>query len=198
MTADLQDIRAALAADNEVLSLLGRGGMATVYLAEDRKRGGKVAIKVLNPDLAGSVGHDRFLREIRIASTLTHPGILTVQDSGEADGILYYVMPYVEGESLRDRLARERERMAVDAVVHTENRIADRGNEVEIVRDHEDGHAVAKGRKGFEKLGLDGKVDVRGRLVEEEDLGFAGQSPGDHDTLALAAGKVGEGAPLIS
>ena len=123
MTAELHDVRAALAADYDVVRLLGRGGMATVYLAEDRKRGGKVAIKVLNPDLAGSVGHDRFLREIRIASTLTHPGILTVQDSGEADGILYYVMPYVEGESLRDRLTRERQ-LPIDEAVSIATEVA--------------------------------------------------------------------------
>ena len=84
--------------------------MATVYLAEDLKRdGGLVAVKVLEPDLAGSVGHVRFLREIRIASALKHPGILTVHDSGEAEGLVYYVMPYVDGESLRDRLDREKQ-----------------------------------------------------------------------------------------
>lgn len=116
MTADLNDVRHALAAEYDVLRLLGRGGMATVYLADDLRRGGKVAIKVLEPDLAGSVGHDRFLREIQIASTLTHPGILTVQDSGEAGGLLYYVMPYVEGESLRERLARERQLPIAEAV----------------------------------------------------------------------------------
>jgi len=123
MTADLQDVRTALAADYDVERLLGRGGMATVYLAEDRKRGGKVAIKVLEPDLAGSVGHERFLREIRIASTLTHPGILTVQDSGEASGLLYYVMPYVEGESLRERLARERQ-LPIDEAVAIATEVA--------------------------------------------------------------------------
>ncbi len=123
MTADLNDVRAALAADYDVLRLLGRGGMATVYLAEDRKRGGKVAIKVLEPDLAGSVGHERFLREIRIASSLVHPGILTVQDSGDANGVLYYVMPYVEGESLRERLARERQ-LPIDEAVGIATEVA--------------------------------------------------------------------------
>ncbi len=123
MTGDLNDVRAALAADYDVLSLLGKGGMATVYLAEDRNHGGKVAIKVLEPDLAGSVGHERFLREIRIASTLRHPGILTVQDSGEANGLVYYVMPYVEGESLRERLARERQ-LPIDEAVAIATEVA--------------------------------------------------------------------------
>jgi serine/threonine-protein kinase len=123
MTAELHDVRDALAADYDVTRLLGRGGMATVFLAEDRKRGGNVAIKVLDPDLAGSVGHERFLREIRIASALTHPGILTVQDSGEAAGLLYYVMPYVEGESLRERLARERQ-LPIDEAVSIASEVA--------------------------------------------------------------------------
>jgi TolB-like protein/tRNA A-37 threonylcarbamoyl transferase component Bud32 len=86
---------------------IGRGSTAIVYLAEDLKHGRKVAIKVLYPDLAASVGTDRFLREIQYASALAHPNILPVHDSGSAGGFLYYVMPYVEGESLRDRLRRE-------------------------------------------------------------------------------------------
>jgi serine/threonine-protein kinase len=81
--------------------------MATVYLAVDLKHNRKVALKVLHPELAASVGHARFLREIEIVAGLTHPRILTLIDSGEADGLLYYVMPYVEGETLKDRLGRE-------------------------------------------------------------------------------------------
>src|SRR5947208_2689202 len=81
--------------------------MATVYLAEDRKHHRLVAIKVLKPELAGALGPERFLREIEIAARLNHPHILALIDSGEADGFLYYVMPYVEGESLRERLKRE-------------------------------------------------------------------------------------------
>jgi TolB-like protein/tRNA A-37 threonylcarbamoyl transferase component Bud32/Tfp pilus assembly protein PilF len=87
---------------------LGRGGMATVYLATDLKHGRRVAIKVLDPELASAIGPERFLHEIQIAARLTHPNILPLHDSGEADGLLYYVMPYIEGESLRDRLDRER------------------------------------------------------------------------------------------
>ncbi len=86
---------------------LGRGGMATVYLATDLKHNRKVALKVLHPELAASVGHERFLREIEIVAGLTHPRILTLIDSGEADGFLYYVMPFVEGETLKDRLGRD-------------------------------------------------------------------------------------------
>ena len=87
---------------------IGRGGMATVYLAEDLKHRRKVAVKVLREDLAASIGADRFLKEIEIAAGLTHPHILALHDSGECDGALYYVMPFVDGESLRSRLVREK------------------------------------------------------------------------------------------
>ena len=88
---------------------LGRGGMATVFLAEDLKHHRRVAIKVLSPELTALLGPERFLREIEISARLQHPHILTLLDSGEAQGLLYYVMPYVEGESLRERLTRERQ-----------------------------------------------------------------------------------------
>ncbi len=88
---------------------LGRGGMAIVYLAEDLKHRRKVALKVLEPELAQAIGHERFLKEIEIAAQLNHPHILPLHDSGEADGLLYYVMPYVEGETLRHRLSREKQ-----------------------------------------------------------------------------------------
>ncbi|MBE0592426.1 MAG: serine/threonine protein kinase, partial [Gemmatimonadales bacterium] len=86
---------------------LGAGGMATVYLAHDLKHDRDVAIKVLRQELAALLGSDRFDREIGISARLQHPNILTLIDSGEANGILYYVMPYVEGESLRQRLNRD-------------------------------------------------------------------------------------------
>jgi len=86
---------------------LGAGGMATVYLAHDIKHGRDVALKVLHPDLAASLGRERFLREIQLAARLAHPHILPLFDSGDAAGVLYYVMPVVRGESLRDRLIRE-------------------------------------------------------------------------------------------
>jgi len=95
---------------------LGRGGMAVVYLAEDLKHHRSVAVKVLKPDVAAVLGAERFLREIAIVAHLTHPNILPLYDSGEGDGLLYYVMPYVEGESLRDRLNQERQLPLADAL----------------------------------------------------------------------------------
>ncbi|MDH5196471.1 MAG: protein kinase [Gemmatimonadota bacterium] len=95
---------------------LGAGGMATVYLAQDLKHHRHVALKVLRPDLASALGPDRFLREIELAARLTHPHILPLHDSGEAAGFLYYVMPYIQGESLRDRLQREGALPIPDAV----------------------------------------------------------------------------------
>ena len=88
---------------------LGAGGMATVYLAEDLKHRRNVAIKVLKPELAAVVGAERFLAEIETTANLQHPHILPLFDSGQAGGFLYYVMPLVEGESLRDRLDREKQ-----------------------------------------------------------------------------------------
>src|SRR5213594_2735984 len=102
-------LRDALADRYAVERELGRGGIATVFLAEDLKHRRPVAIKVLHPDLAAAVGADRFLREIEVAARLQHPHILPLYDSGAAAGFLYYVMPYVEGESLRDRLEREKQ-----------------------------------------------------------------------------------------
>src|SRR5215208_509207 len=93
--------------------LLGHGGMATVHLAEERKHKRKVAIKVLRQELGASVGAERFLREIGIAAQLSHPYIVPLIDSGESDGALYYVSPYVAGGSLRDRLNREH-RLPID------------------------------------------------------------------------------------
>jgi len=106
--ADLSErVRASLAGRYTIERELGRGGMATVYLARDVKHDRPVALKVLRPELAAVLGAERFLREIRLTAQLQHPHILTLIDSGEADGFLYYVMPYVEGESLRQRLERE-------------------------------------------------------------------------------------------
>jgi serine/threonine-protein kinase len=95
---------------------LGEGGMATVYLAEDLRHRRKVALKVLKPELAAVVGAERFLTEIETTANLQHPHILPLHDSGEADGFLYYVMPYIEGESLRDRLDRERQLPVLEAI----------------------------------------------------------------------------------
>jgi eukaryotic-like serine/threonine-protein kinase len=109
-------LRAALGDRYEIERGLGRGGMATVFLARDLKHEREVAIKVLHPDLSASVGADRFEREIRLAAKLQHPNILGLYDSGSADGLLYYVMPFVKGESLRDRLDREHMLPVEDAV----------------------------------------------------------------------------------
>jgi TolB-like protein/tRNA A-37 threonylcarbamoyl transferase component Bud32/Tfp pilus assembly protein PilF len=109
-------LTAALADRYRIDRELGQGGMATVYLAEDLKHHRKVAIKVLREDLAASMGSARFLREIEIAAQLQHPNILPLLDSGDADGFLYYVMPYVTGQSLRERLAREGELPVHEAV----------------------------------------------------------------------------------
>ena len=103
----LARLQAALTGRYTIEHEIGRGGMATVYLARDLKHGRPIALKVLRPELAAALGPGRFLREIEIAARLTHPNILPLHDSGEAGGLLYYVMPYVDGESLRSRLARE-------------------------------------------------------------------------------------------
>ncbi len=107
MTDLKADLGTALADRYVIERELGRGGMATVYLAKDVKHRRHVAIKVLRPALAASVGADRFLQEIETTANLRHPHILPLYDSGDADGLLFYVMPLVEGESLRDRLNRE-------------------------------------------------------------------------------------------
>ena len=107
---------AALADRYRIERELGRGGMATVYVAEDLKHRRQVAIKVMRPELSASMGADRFLREVEIAAKLSHPNILPVYDSGEADGFLYYVMPLVEGESLPERMARDKQMPALEAL----------------------------------------------------------------------------------
>jgi serine/threonine-protein kinase len=95
---------------------VGQGGMATVYLAQDLKHDRKVAVKVLRPELAAVIGADRFLSEIKTTANLQHPHILPLHDSGEADGFLFYVMPFVEGETVRDRLNKEKQLPVADAV----------------------------------------------------------------------------------
>src|SRR5512138_111781 len=95
---------------------LGQGGMATVYLAHDLRHDRKVALKVLRPELSAILGAERFLAEIKTTANLQHPHILSLFDSGEADGVVFYVMPFVDGESLRDRLTREKQLPVEDAV----------------------------------------------------------------------------------
>ncbi len=116
MTDLLERLRAAVADRYAIEGELGAGGMATVYLARDLKHARQVALKVLRPELAAALGADRFLREIQITAGLNHPHILPLYDSGEADGFLYYVMPYVRGESVRQRLKREGRIPAAEAL----------------------------------------------------------------------------------
>jgi len=103
---------------------LGRGGMATVYLAQDLKHDRKVAIKVLKPELAAVLGADRFVVEIKTTAALQHPHILPLFDSGEADGLLYYVMPYIQGETIREKLNRETQ-FGVDDAIRIAREVAD-------------------------------------------------------------------------
>ncbi len=116
MTDQFDRLAAALADRYTLERELGSGGMATVYLARDVKHDRLVAVKVLHPDLAASLGAERFLREIRVTAKLSHPHILPLYDSGEAGGFLYYVMPFVEGESLASRLLREKQLSIKEAV----------------------------------------------------------------------------------
>jgi serine/threonine-protein kinase len=117
-------LNAALEGRYHIERELGEGGMATVYLADDLKHERKVALKVLKPELAAVVGADRFLAEIKTTANLQHPHILPLFDSGEADSFLFYAMPYVEGESLRDKLDREHQ-FSVDAAVRIASDVAE-------------------------------------------------------------------------
>ncbi len=116
MSDTLENLRTALAGRYQIERQLGSGGMATVYLARDLKHGRQVAIKVLRPELAAVIGARRFLHEIATVAVLQHPRILGLIDSGEANGTAWYVMPYVDGESLRDRLEREKQLSVPEAV----------------------------------------------------------------------------------
>src|SRR3989441_9879876 len=116
-------LNAALAGRYAIERELGSGGMATVYLADDLKYHRKVAIKVLRPELASQLGPDRFLREVEIAASLNHPHILALYDSGDADGFLFYVMPYIAGESLRNKLEREQQ-LSVDEALGITRQVA--------------------------------------------------------------------------
>src|ERR1700741_3767485 len=107
MTAVTERLATALAGRYRLERHLGEGGRASVYLAEDLKHDRRVALKVLKPELAAVLGAERFVQEIKTTASLQHPHILPLFDSGTADGFLYYVMPFIEGETLRDKLNRE-------------------------------------------------------------------------------------------
>jgi serine/threonine-protein kinase len=121
--SDINRLTAALSDRYAVERELGTGGMATVYLAEDLKHHRKVAVKVLHPELAATLGLERFVREIEIVAKLSHPHILPLYDSGQADGFLYYVMPYVEGETLRQRLVLKG-RLSIEETIRATEQIA--------------------------------------------------------------------------
>ncbi len=116
MTDVLGRLTTSLADRYRIERELGAGGMATVYLAHDVRHDRKVALKVLRPELAAILGGERFLKEIRLTANLQHPHILPLHDSGEAEGLVFYVMPYVEGESLRDRITRDKQLPVAEAV----------------------------------------------------------------------------------
>ena len=124
MSGSLERLSAALAERYRIERELGAGGMATVYLAEDLRHRRKVAIKVLHPELANALGPERFLREIETTANLRHPHILPLYDSGEAGGFLFYVMPLVEGESLRNRIEREKQ-LQIEAALAIAREVAD-------------------------------------------------------------------------
>ena len=120
---EMTRLAAALSDRYRIERELGQGGMATVFLAHDLRHERRVALKVLKPELAAVIGAERFLQEIKTTANLQHPHILGLIDSGEADGLLWYVMPYVEGESLRDRLNREKQ-LPVDEAVRLATEVA--------------------------------------------------------------------------
>jgi len=120
----VERLRIALASRYRIDRELGAGGMAVVFLAEDLRHRRQVAVKVLRPELAAEIGSERFVREIETAARLTHPHILPLLDSGAAESFLYYVMPYVEGESLRGRLTREKQ-LPLDDALRIAREVAD-------------------------------------------------------------------------
>src|ERR1043166_7754071 len=115
-TGPPERLRRALGGRSRIQRELGAGGMAMVYLATDLRQGRSVALKVLRPELASLIGPERFLREIEISGKLNHPPILPLFDAGDADGLPYFVMPFIAGESLRDRLSREGQLPVPDAL----------------------------------------------------------------------------------
>jgi serine/threonine-protein kinase len=160
MPTELRDrLRAALAGRYAIERELGRGGMATVYLARDLRHERAVAVKVLHPEIAAALGPERFLSEIRVAANLQHPHLVPLLDSGEAGGFLYYVMPYVEGESLRARLNREHE-LPVPEVVR-------------VLREVVDALAYAHGRGVVHRDIKPDNVMLSGRHALVTDFGVA-------------------------
>src|SRR5216117_1263685 len=119
----LAQLNASLVGRYAIDREIGRGGMATVYLARDVKHNRPVALKVVNPELGAVLGVERFLSEIQVTANLQHPNLLPLFDSGEAEGLLFYVMPYVEGESLRAKVQREKQ-LPIDEAIHIGTAVA--------------------------------------------------------------------------
>ena len=126
MIDPLDRLRSALADRYRIERQLGQGGMATVYLAEDLRHRRRVALKVLRPELAAIIGAERFLQEITTTASLQHPHILPLHDSGQVEGTVFYVMPYVDGVSLRDRLDREKQ-LPIEEALRVAREVADFG-----------------------------------------------------------------------
>jgi serine/threonine protein kinase len=160
------DLKSAIPERYELQTVLGRGGMATVYLAYDRKHLREVALKVLRPEIAASLGADRFLKEIQIVARLVHPHILTLHDSGEAEGFVYYVMPYIEGGSLRQRLEKRRPLTSASPVPSAAEWVAP---EVES--------ALAIARPVADALSYAHRVGVLHRDIKPENILFAQEHP---------------------
>ena len=164
---------------------VGAGGMATVFLAEDKKHGRKVALKVLRPELAAAMGSERFPREIKMVAQFNHPHILSLYDSGETAGFLFYVMPFVEGESLRDRLDREKQLPFHDVI--------------RILREVADALAYAHARDVIHRDIKPGNVLLSGRHAVVTDFGVAKAlraSGGDKfTTVGIAVGTPAYMAP---
>src|SRR4026209_1980334 len=120
----LERVTSALSERYRIEREVGQGGMATVYLAHDLRHDRKVALKVLRPELSAILGAERFLAEIKTTANLQHPHILSLFDSGEADGRVFYVMPFVDGESLRDRIKREQQ-LPIDEAVRIAREVLD-------------------------------------------------------------------------
>ncbi|SVD21280.1 uncharacterized protein METZ01_LOCUS374134, partial [marine metagenome] len=179
MSDSITRLNTSLEGRYRIESELGEGGMAMVYLADDLKHERKVALKVLKPELAAVVGAERFLAEIKTTASLQHPHILPLYDSGEADSFLFYVMPYVEGETLRERVDREGELPIQQAV--------------RILRDLVDALGYAHSHEVVHRDVKPGNIMLSGRHASVMDFGVAkavgeSRSPGHETTVGVALG----------